>query len=208
MTVSHDRVSEIRERFPGKRIVFSIGRLSLYKGYTYLIEAARHLGEDYVVLIAGSGPLKHKLENQIRAAGLGDRVILLGAVKYEDVGSYYEACDVYCLSSISRNEGFGLVQVEAMLFRKPVISTAVEGSGITWANIDGETGYVVPPRNARALADAIDRICADRDIYTRFGAAGLKRATEVFTVERMLDSTLDVYKAVKGTGAGRQGETA
>jgi rhamnosyl/mannosyltransferase len=196
MTVSPAKVSKIRRRFSGKRIVFSIGRLSLYKGYTYLVEAARYLGEEYVVLIAGSGPLRGSLEHQIRRSGLEDRVSLLGPIKYEDVGSYYEACDLYCLSSISRNEGFGLVQVEAMLFRKPVVSTAVKGSGIAWANIDGETGLVVEPRNARALADAIERICSNQDLYQRFGANGLKRATELFTVDRMLASTLDVYRTV------------
>jgi len=126
-------------------------------------------------------------------------------VRFEDVGSYYEACDVYCLSSISRNEGFGLVQIEAMLFRKPVVSTAVEGSGITWANIDGKTGYVVEPRNPKALAEAIERICTNEGLYARFGEAGFKRATEVFTVKHMLDSTIDVYDGVMGCGVSRQG---
>lgn len=204
MAVSPAKVSEIRERFPGKRIVFSIGRLSHYKGYTYLIEAARHLGDNYVTLIAGSGPLRRQLEDQIRSARLEGRVSLLGPVRFEDVGSYYEACDVYCLSSISRNEGFGLVQIEAMLFRKPVVSTAVEGSGITWANIDGKTGYVVEPRNPKALAEAIERICTNEGLYARFGEAGFKRATEVFTVKRMLDSTIDVYDGVIGGGVSRQ----
>jgi len=205
MTVSPDKVAEIRDRFPGKRIVFSIGRLSRYKGYTYLIDAARHLGDGYVVLIAGSGPLRRKLEDQIRSNRLEARVSLLGPVRYKDVGSYYEACDVYCLSSISRNEGFGLVQVEAMLFKKPVVSTAVKGSGVAWANIDGETGCVVEPRNARALAEAIDRICSDDDLYARFGANGLRRATGLFTLDRMLASTLDVYDTILGGRSGRQG---
>ncbi len=205
MTVSPGKVSEIRDRFPGKRIVFSIGRLSHYKGYTHLVEAARYLGDGYVVLIAGSGPLERKLEDQIRSSRLEDRVSLLGPIRYEDVGSYYEACDVYCLSSISRNEGFGLVQVEAMLFRKPVVSTAVKGSGVAWGNIDGETGYVVEPRNAQALAEAIDRICSNEDLYARFGTNGLRRATGLFTMDRMLTSTLDVYNTVLEGSSGRQG---
>jgi glycosyltransferase involved in cell wall biosynthesis len=205
MSVSPGKVAEIRDRFRGKRIVFSIGRLSRYKGYTYLVEAARHLGDGYVVLIAGSGPLRGELEDRIRRERMEHRVQLLGPVRYEDVGSYYEACDIYCLSSVSRNEGFGLVQVEAMLFRKPVVSTAVEGSGVTWANIDGQTGYVVEPRNAQALAGAIERICSDEALYARLGENGFRRATELFTVDRMLESTLGVYEAVLGGGSGGKG---
>jgi rhamnosyl/mannosyltransferase len=195
-------VAGIRKRFAGKHIVFSIGRLTPYKGYRYLIDAAKYLDDDFVILIAGSGPLRTELSRQIAAQGLGGKVHLLGPVDYDDVGSYYEASDVYCLSSISRNEGFGIVQLEAMLFRKPVVSTAIEGSGVTWANLDGETGLVVPSEDARALAGAIVRICSDRGLAGRLGDNGFRRATEYFTMDRMLTSTLEVYRAVQGQKAG------
>jgi len=193
-------VQAIRDRYRGRRIVFSIGRLSPYKGYKYLIDAASHLGDAYAVLIAGTGPLEHALSHQIAQAGLAGRVSLVGKVKDQDLGSYYEASDVFCLSSISRNEGFGLVQVEAMLFGKPVVSTDVEGSGVTWANLDGETGLVVRPEDSRALATAIERICSDRGLYDRLGAAGYRRATEVFTQDRMLAATTAVYDLVLAKG--------
>ena len=194
--VSTERVRQIRERFKGKRIVLSIGRLTPYKGYEYLIEAARHLGDDYVILIAGSGELEGLLSRRIRDLGLTGKVHMLGRVMHEDVGSYYEASDVFCLSSVSKNEAFGIVQVEAMLFGKPVVSTNVRGSGIVYANVDGETGLVVEPRDPRALADAIMRICGDQDLYRRLAAGGLKRAGDVFTMDNMLDSTLEVYERV------------
>jgi rhamnosyl/mannosyltransferase len=202
---SPSTVARIKDKFQGKRIVFAIGRLSEYKGYKYLIEAGGHLGDDYVILIAGSGPLKHDLGKRIAQRRLQDRVFLLGPIRHEDVGSYYEACDVFCLSSVSRNEGFGLVQLEAMLFRKPVVSTRVPGSGITWANLDGETGLVVEPRDPAALARAIDRICSDADLYARLAAGGFKRVTGCFTKGQMLSSTLEVYRTVRGVvgGGGR-----
>ena len=189
-------VAEIRERFKGKKIVFTIGRLSRYKGYDYLIDAARLLGEDYVVLIAGLGPEERRLKRQIAEQGLGGKVVMLGHLPQDRIASYYQACDVFCLSSVSRNEGFGLVQIEAMLFGKPVVSTAIEGSGVTWANIDGETGLVVEPRNPGALAEAIDRICSDPDLYSRLGSGGMKRASEQFTLERMISGTIEVYESV------------
>jgi rhamnosyl/mannosyltransferase len=194
--VSHERVREIRERFKGKRIVLSIGRLTPYKGYEYLIEAARHLGEDYVILIAGSGELEKPLSRRIADLGLVDKVHMLGRVVHEDVGSYYEASDVFCLSSVSKNEAFGIVQVEAMFFGKPVVSTNVRGSGIVYANIDGETGLVVEPRDPWALAEAIKRICGDQDLYRRLADGGRRRAGEVFTVKHMLDATIEVYESV------------
>jgi glycosyltransferase involved in cell wall biosynthesis len=192
--VSSRAVSEIRTRYGNRRLVFSIGRLSGYKGYRYLIEAARHLGDEYAVLIAGSGPLESELSRLVAAWGLDAKVFLLGPISHEDVGSYYEACNVYCLSSISRNEGFGLVQIEAMLFRKPVVSTNVEGSGVTWANIDGKTGLVVAPRDPAALAAAIDRVCSDREMYERFAANGHERVTAMFTRDAMISGTIEIYE--------------
>ena len=200
MKVSPDTVLQIRERFRGKRIVFSIGRLSHYKGYTYLVDAARYLGDEYVILIAGPGPLYGSLSRQIARRRLSEKVSLLGPVRHEDVGSYYEASDIYCLSSISRNEGFGIVQLEAMLFKKPVVSTNIPGSGVSWANLHGETGLVVEPGNPRALAEAITAICSDRELYDRLAANGFRRASEEFTMDRMLNSALGVYEKVLEEG--------
>jgi rhamnosyl/mannosyltransferase len=197
-------VAGIRERFAGKRIVFSIGRLTPYKGYRYLVDAARHLDDDFVILIAGSGPLETELSQQIKSQGLGGKVHLLGPIDYDEVGSYYEASDVYCLSSVSRNEGFGIVQLEAMLFRKPVVSTAIKGSGVPWANLDGETGLVVPPEDPEALAGAIKRICSEIGLAARLGENGFRRATEYFTMDRMLDSTIEVYETVLGGPVSRR----
>ena len=196
MKVSPEKVAEIRETFKGKRIVFSIGRLTQYKGYRYLIEAARYLSDDYVIVIAGSGALGDELSRQVDRHGLGDKVRMLGSVRYEDVGSYYEASDIFCLSSVTRNEAFGIVQVEAMLFRKPVVSTNIPGSGVTWVNIDGQTGLVVEPGNPQGLAGAISRICTDPDLYEQLADGAFKRASEVFTVDNMLTSTIGVYSSV------------
>jgi glycosyltransferase involved in cell wall biosynthesis len=201
--VSAATVAAIRERYGGRKIVFSIGRLSPYKGYKYLIDAAGYLGNDYAIVIAGTGPLADALARQVARAGLGARVHLIGWVRDEDLGSYYEASDIFCLSSVSRNEGFGLVQIEAMLFEKPVVSADVPGSGVAWANLNGETGLVVPPEDGRALADAIQRISSDRGLYSKFAEAGYRRATEVFTKDRMLAATMAVYERVLRAGGAQ-----
>jgi rhamnosyl/mannosyltransferase len=191
--VSDQTASEIRKRYGDRRIVFTVGRLSQYKGYQYLVRAARLLSDQYVVLIGGTGPMEADLAVQIQREGLGDKVFLLGRIDHEDLGSYYEACDLFCLSSISRNEGFGIVQLEAMLFKKPVVSTNIKGSGVTWANLNGKTGLVVEPKDPTALAKAIERICSDRDLYNRFAREGFDRTTREFSKEKMLSAVIDVY---------------
>jgi rhamnosyl/mannosyltransferase len=196
MQVSPGKVAGIKKRFGCKHIVFSMGRLTPYKGYEHLIDSAVYLGDDYVVLIAGSGALEKELSRRIRDRKLTGKVHMLGRIEDEDVGSYFEASDVFCLSSVSKNEAFGIVQVEAMLFRKPVVSTNIRGSGVTYANVDGETGLVVEPRDPRALADAVKRICGDPDLYRRLAEGGHRRASEIFTTDNMLDSTLEVYRQV------------
>jgi rhamnosyl/mannosyltransferase len=194
--VSDQTASEIRKRYGDRRIVFTVGRLSKYKGYQYLIRAARLLSDQYVVLIGGTGPLEADLAVQVQREGLGGKVFLLGKIDHEDLGSYYEACDLFCLSSITRNEGFGLVQLEAMLFKKPVVSTNIRGSGVTWANLNGETGLVVEPADPTALAKAIERICSDRDLYNRLARVGFDRTTREFSKEKMLSAVIGLYETV------------
>lgn len=89
-----------------------------YKGYRYLIEAARYLTDDYVVLIGGSGPLMCELQAEIETRGVEDKVRLLGRIPDGELPAYYGACDVFCLSSVQKTEAFGIVQIEAMVVRQ------------------------------------------------------------------------------------------
>ena len=123
-----EAVEELRSRYGGRHIIFSLGRLVPYKGYRYLIEAARYLGEDYVVLIGGTGPLHDELQELIRHWGVTDRVKLLGRISEEDLPAYYGACSLFCLSSVQKTEAFGIVQIEAMSCGKPVVATRIPQS--------------------------------------------------------------------------------
>lgn len=190
------KVMEIKRRYEGKKIVFSLGRLVHYKGYRYLVDAAKHLGDDYVVLIGGSGALRDELQAQIDREGLGERVKLLGRVSDEDLPSYYGACDVYCLSSIMKTEAFAIVQIEAMSCGKPVVSCNIEGSGVPWVNKDGESGLVVEPENGEALAGAIHRIISDKELYQQLSEGGLLRFKQMFERKAMIKRCLEIYRTV------------
>ena len=180
-------------RYPGKKIIFSLGRLVEYKGYRYLIEAARYLGNDYVVLIGGEGVLKEELQNEIATLGVEEKVKLLGRIPDEELPTYYRACTLFCLSSIQKTEAFGIVQIEAMSCGKPVVSTCIPHSGVAWVNEHGVSGLNVTPKDAKALADAIRTIADDELAYRKFSAGAEKRYREMFTKDKMINNVLDIY---------------
>lgn len=190
---STDGGHAIRATYAGKKIIFSLGRLVAYKGYEHLIEAARYLSDEYVILIGGSGPLREQLQAKIDQLELGDKVKLLGFLGEEQLPAYYEACDLFCLSSVFKTEAFGIVQIEAMSYSKPVVATIIEGSGVHWVNADGVSGLNVPKGNAEALAEAIRTITSDPATYARYAAGAKERYETMFTRDHMIDNILAIY---------------
>jgi rhamnosyl/mannosyltransferase len=98
---------------------------------------------------------------------------------------------------VANTEAFGIVQIEAMACRKPVISTDLP-TGVPFVNLHGETGLVVPPKDAAALADGIKKLFEDTELSARYGDTGRKRVEDEFTVETMLKRVLHLYHEVLG----------
>jgi rhamnosyl/mannosyltransferase len=174
-------------------VILAVGRLSYYKGFQYLIDAAREV--DCRIVIAGQGELKEALQRQIRDRRLTDRVTLAGKVTFPELLGLYEDADIFCLPSCERSEAFGLAMVEAMGAALPVVSTDLP-TGVRAVNRDGETGIVVTPGDSRALAEALSRLAVNRQMRWDMGDAGRRRAEEFFTRERMGQSILGLYNAV------------
>ena len=187
------KVQSIRNDHAGRKIIFSLGRLVEYKGYRYLIDAAKYLDDSYIILIGGGGPLKEELENQISEFGLGKRVKLLGKVSDEDLPSYYGACDLFCLSSIMKTEAFGIVQIEAMSEGRPLIATKIPASGVSWVNEDGVSGINVEPCDSKAIAEAIKSITKDKATWQRYSDGSRQRFAKYFTKEKMLTGCIALY---------------
>lgn len=187
-------IARIREKYKGKKIILSMGRLVEYKGYEYLISAAETLEDDYVILIGGKGELMPQLEEQIHRLHLEDKVHLLGYVADEEIGAYYHACDVFCLSSTIKTEAYAIVQVEAMASGKPVVSTNIPGSGVSWVNEHGVSGLNAPVCDAVGLAKAIQQICQTPETYTRYSLAAKARYRMMFRSEDMIDRLLRLYE--------------
>jgi len=190
------RLQEIAKTYTGKKIIFSVGRLIYYKSFDVLINAANYLDGQAIILIAGAGELKENLEKQITENGLNEKVKLLGRVSDEDLACYYKLCDIFCLPSAKRTEGFGAVQLEAMYFGKPIIATKIPGSGVSWVNQDGITGFNVPINDAKAIADAAKKILSNPRLYQKFSNSATKRFYDNFTKGKMVNAFVNLYKKI------------
>jgi len=178
------------------KIIFSLGRLVTYKGFEYLIESGKYLNGKYRIYIGGDGPLMDDLQMKIRKLKLEDQVILLGKLTDEEVSDYYNLCDIFCLPSIKKSEAFGLVQCEAFSIGKPVISTSIVGSGVSWVNQNNVTGKVVSPMDAQAIANAIIEICSDNTLYEHLSKNAIERYRAFFKKEFMIDQLVKYYKDI------------
>jgi glycosyltransferase involved in cell wall biosynthesis len=166
---------------PDAKVLLCVCRLEPQKGVDVAINAMRDIPGAHLVVL-GEGPQRVALE---RLAG--ERVHLIGRVP--DVAAWLRRASV--LIHPVRWEGFGLALLEAMLASLPVVATNV--SSIPEIVVDGETGLLVAPDDARALASAVNRVLEDGSDY---GERGLVRAQEHFSVAEMADRTLAVYEAV------------
>lgn len=187
-------IERLRRQYAGRKVIFSLGRLVLYKGYDVLIQAASLLPDDYIVLIGGSGHQHNHLEQLIAAQGLEHKVKLLGFIPDSQLGSYFEACDVFCLPSIDKREAFAIVQVKAMVHSRPIVSTDIPGSGVPWVNKHGVSGLTVAPRDSQALAVALQEVCNDATRYQHYAMQARLRYEQLFRMDTMISACHALYQ--------------
>jgi glycosyltransferase involved in cell wall biosynthesis len=164
------------ERGPGDEVsplfIGTTARLSPEKGLSYLVDAFARLRERYGervrLCIAGEGPERSALEQQIDRLRLGEAVELAGWLEHDEVPAFLQRLDVFTLPSTW--EGFGVSAVEASACGLPVVASNIHG--IPDAVLDGTTGLLVPPRDPTALAKALGRLIDDPSLRSRLGEAG------------------------------------
>lgn len=172
-------------------IVGNVAALVPHKGQHHLIEAAALVVRkvpDVRFVIVGDGELREALEHQIKHLHLERHVFLAGF--RVDALEMTKGFDLFAMSSIS--EGMCTALVDAMAASKAAVATAA--GGIPEVLVDGQTGFLVPPRDHRAMADRLIRLLEDEALRNRMGAAAYARALELFTVERMVEKTAAVYE--------------
>lgn len=173
----------------GRYFLF-IGVFRYYKGLHILLEAARHAG--VTIALAGDGPERAALESM--AAGLPpDRVRFLGQVTEAEKFALIRGCRALVLPSHLRSEAFGMVLVEAAMLGRPMISCEM-GTGTSFVNAHGETGWVVPPADPVELAGAMSRMERDDTLAQHYGESARRRYEQLFSGVALGQAYADVYR--------------
>ncbi len=198
--LSIERRPVLTERAADKTAVkvFFTGRLVYYKGVDVLLRAFSKV-KGCELFIAGEGDLEPELREYARKRGLDSRVHFLGFLPEEELRQAYADCDIFVLPSVARSEAFGIVQLEAMVYGKPVINTDLP-SGVPHVSLDGITGLTVPPSDAGALAKAVNTLAADPGLRERYGKAAAERVSSVFNEKEVIKR---LYKVLSGRRTNR-----
>lgn len=151
--------------------ILCVAHLYPRKDIGTLVEAAARMRTPARVRIVGDGPERESLARACEQAGLGPRVVLRGHLSFEELAAEYRSADIFCLPS--RQEGFGIVYLEAMAARLPIVAARVGAT--PEVVIDGETGLLVPPQDPDALARALDELTGNPTLRRRLGQAGERR---------------------------------
>jgi glycosyltransferase involved in cell wall biosynthesis len=168
-----------------------VGRLVYYKGVDVLIEAFTGV-ENAELTIIGCGDMEKDLKAYICEHGMSDRVHLLGKVGEDRLYREFSECDVFVLPSIAKSEAFGLVQLEAMAFGKPVINTNLP-SGVPEVSLNGITGLTVEPGNKRELGDAMRWFVEHPTERCEMGNAARERLDSNYTLDVMMNRMMELY---------------
>lgn len=201
-TADPERVDYWRRRVGSKFFLF-VGVFRYYKGLDTLLEAAMRCG--HPVVLVGAGPEEARLRQQADSLALGN-VIFAGALSETDKVALLTLCHAVVMPSSHRSEAFCISLLEGAMFGKPMISTAL-GTGTSHVNEDGETGIVVPPNDAAALADAMQAMWQDSAMAARMGERAEARWARLFQARDIVQRYQILYSELLSTQPSGHAQT-
>src|SRR5262245_23133968 len=190
--VDADKFLHLPAKGRGSRNITVVGCLAVLerrKGHRFLLESAALLKSRGLTLqyrIGGSGSLRAPLEKMAHQLGLRDQVSFTDFV---DPGQFLADIDILALPSLY--EGFGVVSLEGMAAAKPVVVSKV--GGLTEAVVDGVTGFLVPPQDPQALAEAIAKLVREPTLAAEMGLRGRERVRQRFSLTQMAQQNEAFY---------------
>ena len=164
-----------------QKVLLFVGRLAEKKGVCYAIEAMRNV-ENAMLVIAGDGPLREELQRQADKVmrETGKKIVFLGAKTHEELKKIYASADLFVMPSITAKdgdkEGFGLVILEAFASGLPIVAS--RSGGITDIVKDGVNGFLVEEKDVSGMAEQIDRLLKDEEIYNKMQIEAKKSAQQ------------------------------
>jgi glycosyltransferase involved in cell wall biosynthesis len=196
--VVHNGVIECPERPPleAPPLIAFAGRLSPEKGIRTLVEAFRRVLDrvpDAKLLIAGTGPERGRIEEDARRWGVSQRLELTGHLSKAEMEARLGRAWVQAVPSLW-HEPFPNVATEAMMRGTPVVASSM--GGLPEIVKDGETGFLVPPRDPASLADALTALVTDRRQAERMGRAARERARSLFSMEKTVSRFERLYEKI------------
>ena len=169
-----------------ERFVLYLGRIASYKGIDVLLQAAR-LSPEVSFVIAGVGEKSDFVLDFITRHCLQNVVFINRFVSEGEKVALFEACDMFAFPSTSKNEAFGIIQLEAMSHGKPIVNTDLD-SGVNFVAPDGVCAITVAPCDVAAFNAAIRLLWSDQKLRTELGLKGNERLEEMFSEDRFLRS--------------------
>jgi len=172
-------------------VIGVIGRLVWQKGFEYFIEAVPGVlkkNPEALFLIVGEGELKDELKAKSKKLGLENKIIFTGFM--DDVKDVLASVDIFVMPSLL--EGLPMTLLEAMAMKKPIVAASIEGIMEILEN--DVSGLLVPPRDTKALAEAITYMLTHKDKALQMGSAASKIVTERFGVDIMVQKVEEVYE--------------
>ena len=189
-----DQVQSLRARYGGGYVLFA-GRHRYYKGLDNLVKAATEIRAP--VVIAGDGPERQRC--MALARELGAEIAFPGVLSHEDLVDHLHGCEVVAFPSTERSEAFGISILEAHACGKPVVATKL-GTGVEFANLDGQTGLNIAPGDPGALAEALNALLDDPGRRAAFGEFAKRRVETEFHAEQVARTEFGLYEEVMNAG--------
>jgi rhamnosyl/mannosyltransferase len=177
-----NRALNLKETY-SKPLILFVGRLVYYKGVEYLLKAMQNI--DANLLIIGEGSLRSDFIKIVDELNLNNRVEFKNHLPREELLLYFYICDLFVLPSVARAEAFGMVLLEAMVYRKPLVTTEL-GTGTSFINVDSATGFVVPPKDPNAISEVINKLINHEEMRKEMGENAYMRLKEEFTFEKYI----------------------
>lgn len=175
---------------PDQTIIISVGRLADVKNWPLLLDAVEIVLQKHPearFVLVGDGPERPSLEKKVARMNVADRIEFVGRVPYEEVPAYLKAADLFCYASVTETQG--LVTLEALAAGLPVV--AVDASGTSETVSHGVDG-ILTPEDSQALADGMDKLLSDKDLYQQMQNAAEKKAAE-WDINVLTQKLLAIY---------------
>lgn len=177
--------------------VLALGAMRYYKGFHTLVEAASTINE--TIVIAGSGPEEWFLK-QLAVEKCITNILFVGQISDEEKVYLLRNCSVFALPSHLRSEAFGMVLIEASMFGKPIVCCEI-GSGTSYVNLHGETGFVVPPESPKDFSDAVNALLVNRPLAAQMGLAARERYEQLFSNMALGVAYSKLYREITSTSS-------